>query len=104
MEIGTKATRADIIETLLRRGYIKDQRMAATQLAFRVTEILTKFCPIVLEVAFTRELESMMAQIERGKQTREHVVIETIRYLKPIIENLKTHEDEIGTELTAIIR
>ncbi len=103
-EIGTKATRADIIETLLRRGYVKDQRMAPTQLAFRVTEILTKFCPRVIDVTFTRELESMMAQIEQGKQTREHVVLETINYLKPIIEDLKTNEEEIGKELTHIIR
>ena len=103
-EIGTKATRADIIETLLHRGYVKDQRMAATQLAFRVTEILTKFCPRVMDVTFTRELESMMAQIEQSKQTREHVVLETINYLKPIVEDLKTNEDEIGKELTNIIR
>jgi DNA topoisomerase-1 len=103
-EIGTKATRAEIIETLLRRGYVRDQRMAATQLAFRVTEILTKFCPRVVDVAFTRELESMMAQIEQGKQTREHIVLETINYLKPVIEDLKTKEDEIGKELTTIIR
>ncbi len=103
-EIGTKATRADIIETLLHRGYVKDQRMVATQLAFRVTEILTKFCPRVVDVTFTRELESMMAQIEQSKQTREHVVLETINYLKPIVEDLKTNEGEIGKELTTIIR
>jgi DNA topoisomerase-1 len=102
-EIGTKATRADIIETLSRRGYVKEQRMVATQLAFRVTEILTKYCPKVIDVRFTRELESMMEQIELGKQTREHVVLETIDYLKPIVEDLKSKENEIGKELTSII-
>jgi DNA topoisomerase-1 len=102
-EIGTKATRADIIETLYRRGYVKDQRMVATPLAFRVTEILTKYCPKVIEVTFTRELEAMMEQIELGKQSREHVVLETVDYLKPIIEDLKIKEDDIGKELTNII-
>ncbi len=55
-EIGTKATRADIIETLYKRGYVKEQRMVATPLAFRVTEILTHYCPKVIDVTFTREL------------------------------------------------
>lgn len=102
-EIGTKATRADIIETLFRRGYVKDQRMIATPLAFRITEILTKYCPRVIDVTFTRELEGMMEQIELGKQSREHVVLEAVDYLKPVVEDLKLKEEEIGKELTSII-
>lgn len=103
-EIGTKATRADIIETLFRRGYVKDQRMVATRLAFRVTEILTNYCPKVIDVTFTRELETKMEQIESGMQTRERVILETVGYLKPIVEDLKAKELEIGKDLTAIIR
>jgi DNA topoisomerase-1 len=103
-EIGTKATRADIIETLYERGYVKDQRMSATPLAFRVSEILANYCPKVIDVTFTRELETKMEQIELGKETRERVVLETVDYLRPIIEGLKLKEDEIGTELTSTIR
>jgi DNA topoisomerase-1 len=103
-EIGTKATRANIIETLTRRNYIKGQRMLATDLAVRVTEILTEYCPKVIDVAFTRELESKMDQIEAGTQTREQIVQETVDYLKPIVEGLKIKEEEIGDELTALIR
>lgn len=102
-EIGTKATRADIIDTLFRRGYVKDQRMVATPLAFRITEILTKYCPKVVDVTFTRELESRMEAIEGGEETREKVVEETVSYLKPVIEDLKAKEDQIGSELTSII-
>lgn len=103
-EIGTKATRADIVETLYRRGYVREQRMIANPLAFRITEILTKYCPKVIDVTFTRELETQMEQIESGKQTREHVVQQTVDYLKPIIQDLKTKEEEVGKELTTIIR
>ncbi len=102
-EIGTKATRADIIETLYKRGYVKEQRMIATPLAFRVTEILTQYCPKIIDVTFTRELEAKMEQIEFGKQSREQVVVETVDYLKPLIEDLKTKEEEVGKELTTII-
>jgi DNA topoisomerase-1 len=102
--IGTKATRAEIIETLYRRGYLKDQRMIATPLAFQVTEILTKYCSRLVEVTFTRELETKMEQIEEGKESRERVVLDTVEYLKPILEELKEREDDVGNELTSIIR
>jgi DNA topoisomerase-1 len=101
-EIGTKATRADIIETLYRRGYVKDERMVATPLAFRVTEVLTQHCPKVLDVEFTRELETKMEQIELRKQTRERVVADAVSYLKPLIQDLKAKEDTIGRELGLI--
>jgi DNA topoisomerase-1 len=102
-EIGTKATRAEIIETLYKRGYVKDQRIIATPLAFCVTEILTKYCPKVTDVTFTRELEEKMELIESGGETREQVVLETVDYLKPIIEGLKEKEEKIGIELTSIV-
>ena len=102
--IGTKATRAEIIETLYRRGYLKDQRMVATPLAIHVIDILTKYCRRVVEVTFTRELETKMEQIEQGKERREHVVLDTVDYLKPILEELKGREEGVGNELTSIIR
>lgn len=105
-EIGTKATRAEIIDTLHQRTYVKEegQSMAATPLAFRVSDILTKYCPKVMDVSFTHELEAMMEEIEQGRNSRERVVHATIQYLKPVIENLKSKETEIGTELTTTIR
>jgi len=102
-EIGTKATRADIIETLYKRGYATGQQINSTPLASRIIEILNKHCPKVVDVSFTRELESKMDEIERGSETREHVLLQTAEYLKPIIKTLKTHEREIGQELTSIL-
>jgi DNA topoisomerase-1 len=101
--IGTKATRADIVETLYKRGYVRDERMEATPLAFKVIEILTAYCPKVIDVTFTRELETKMEQIELGKESHEKVVLETVDYLKPVIEDLKAKEKEVGNELTAIL-
>ena len=104
-QIGTKATRADIIQTLFERRYINEvhRSIVATPLAFRVSEILTAYCPKILDVEFTRELEAKIEQIELGKETREHAVQSTIEYLKPIFEGLKMKEQEIGSELTSIV-
>jgi len=102
-EIGTKATRAEIIETLYKRGYVTGQKINSTPLASRIIEILTKHCPKIVDVTFTRELEAKMEKIERGSETREDVVLQTVNYLKPIIESLKANEREIGQELTAIL-
>jgi DNA topoisomerase-1 len=103
-EIGTKATRADIIETLYRRGYAAGQQINSTPLASRIIEILTKHCPKIVDITFTRELEARIEEIERGSESRERVVLQTVDYLKPIIEALKAEEREIGQELTTILR
>ena len=104
-QIGTKATRADIIQTLYERRYITEinRSIAATPLAFRVSDILMAYCPKIMDVEFTRELEHRIEQIELGKETREHAVQSTIEYLKPIFEDLKMREFEIGSELTSIV-
>ena len=103
-QLGTKATRADIIQTLYERGYIKESHrtIAATPLAFRVDEILNQFCPKITDTEFTRELESKIEQIELGNETKGQVLQSTIEYLKPIFEDLKRKEQEIGSELSSI--
>lgn len=101
--IGTKTTRADILDILYRRGYVKEDRIIATQLAFKINEVLTKYCPNITEVSFTRELEDMMSNIELGEETKEVVIIRAIEKLKEILENLHEKEIEIGKELFDII-
>ncbi len=103
-EIGTKATRAEIVETLSRRAYIKGERIGATPLGIQIVEVLEKYCPRVLDVAFTRELEEMMANIELGKEEKQRVVTEAINHLRPIMSELKRHEQEVGTQLSSRIR
>jgi len=105
-QLGTKATRADIIQTLYERGYIKElhRTIVPTPLAFRVDEILNEFCPKITDIEFTRELDSKIEQIELGNETKGHVLQSTIEYLKPIFDDLKRKEQEIGSELSSIFR
>jgi DNA topoisomerase-1 len=102
--IGTKATRAEIIETLGRRAYITGQRIEVTPLGDSVIDVLEKYCPRVLDVAFTRELEHMMADIEFGKEEKQRVVSEAVDHLKPVMNELIAHEKEVGEQLVRTIR
>lgn len=103
-EIGTKATRAEIIEILARRGYIKGERIEVTPLGVQLFDVLEKYCPRVLDVAFTRELEAMMAAIELGKEEKQRVVNEAVNHLKPVMKELIAHEKEVGEQLASTIK
>jgi len=103
-EIGTKATRAEIIETLVRRSYIRGDKIEVTPLGIHIVEILEKFCPKVLDVAFTREVEEMMENIGLGKEEKQRVVDEAVNHLKPIMEELKAHEQEVGNQLSQMVQ
>jgi len=102
--IGTKATRADIIETLYSRGYIVGERMTPTPLALNVIEVLKRYCPNVIDTSLTRELEEMMQDIESGRDQRESVLIEAINHLRPVMAELEARASEVGTELGKTIR
>ena len=103
-EIGTKATRADTIQTLYDRKYCRDNTMTVTDLGFEVLEVLENYCPIVVSVNFTRELEEKMNRIQTNSENRENVIVSAIEILKPIAEKLKTCEKEIGEQLSNAIK
>ncbi len=102
--IGTKATRADIIQTLYNRGYVRDERIMVTELGFDVTEILGKYAPRVISAKLTQELESKMEQIQNKREKREKVLLEVVEQLKPQLEQFKENEESIGEALSRAIK
>jgi DNA topoisomerase-1 len=103
-EIGTKATRAGIIQTLHDRKYIREERIVVTDLGFEVIDILKKYCPTVVSLELTRKLEERMNEIQQGKETRENVLRGAIEILKPATEKLKEKEQVIGERLSQAIQ
>ena len=102
--IGTKATRADIIQTLYDRKYVRDERMVVTELGFEVFELLEKYCPSIVSIELTRNLEERMDKIQSHMEKRENVLIDAIEILKPVVEELKSKERVIGEQLSKAIR
>ncbi|MHA1628714.1 MAG: DNA topoisomerase I [Candidatus Heimdallarchaeota archaeon] len=98
-ELGTKATRANIIDILYSRGYIEDESIYATDLGFAVIDTLEKNSPEIIETELTRHLERNMEKIRSGEKTRVEVLMEAIRELKNILENFHKKEEIIGVTL-----
>lgn len=97
--IGTKATRADVIETLYKRRYVADERIVVTDLGFDVTSVLNKYCPDVVSAKLTKDLEEKMERIQSGEEKRENVLAETVAHLKPLLAEVKENEEAIGKAL-----
>jgi len=98
--LGTKATRAAIIESLYQRNYTRENSISVTTLGMKTIETLDKYCPEILDVQMTRILEKEMEAIRKGKKTKEHVIHHAKRNLKKILIHFKENEIEIGKALT----
>jgi DNA topoisomerase-1 len=103
-EIGTKATRADIIQTLYDRKYVLDESMRATDLGLEVLEVLESNCPTVVSTKLTKELEERMNRIRLSVERRENVLAQTVQVLKPALDELKRKEKLVGEKLSRAIR
>jgi len=102
--IGTKATRADIIDTLYTRGYVSGERAVVSELGLDVIDVLSRYCPEVISVEFTRELEKSMENIQNGGEKLENVIEKAVNRLKPVLFRLKENERQVGQELSEAIR
>ena len=102
--IGTKATRAEIIETLYKRRYITDERIIVTDLGFDVVQVLRKHASSVISVKLTRDLEQKMDRIQDKMEKRENVLAEAIDTLRPVLDEMKRQETIIGQALTEALK
>lgn len=99
-EIGTKATRATIIQTLYDRKYVEgEQSITVTDLGFEVTEVLRDYCPRIVCAEMTRTLEEKMEQIRLNQETRQNVLADAIEALRTVTLSLKQNQLEIGAQL-----
>jgi DNA topoisomerase-1 len=98
--IGTKTTRADIIQNLYNRGYVRDERIVVTELGFIIIDILETFAPAVTSIKLTQELEDKMNQVKNNLINRENVITDVIEKLRQLLLNFKENEKTIGRVLS----
>lgn len=97
--IGTKATRSNIVDTLFRRGYIRGQRISITDIGVNVIEALAEYSPDIIDVQLTRNLEEQLEAIQSGDISPDEVIQETITTLDGILTRFKEKEHEIAESL-----
>jgi len=95
-KIGTKSTRSNIVGTLYQRGYIKNRAISISRIGEKIIETLEIYCPEIIQVKLTRDLEEKLIEVEEGKKDSESVFNEVVDELRPILSRFKDNEDKIG--------
>ncbi|MCX6772631.1 MAG: DNA topoisomerase, partial [Candidatus Micrarchaeota archaeon] len=101
--LGTKATRANIIDTLFKRGYVDGKSIAATPFGMAVYELLSKSAPEILDDELTYKIEEEMEKIRDGENEKK-AIDEGKRVLSQILGKFEGHEREIGLGLLSGLR
>ncbi len=102
--IGTKSTRAQILQTLYDRGYIEDKTIIVTRLGSSIISALEKYCAPIISVELTRTFEEEMEAIQEGKKKREEVVAEAEGALRTVLGGLQKNQLQIGKEMLEAVR
>jgi len=91
--IGTPATRADIIENLIAKGYIVrlGKALRPTVKGIRMIDTLRRIhIDRLTSPELTGELESHLLDVERGRRTKDDFMSEITDYTVEVVERAKT--------------
>lgn len=97
--LGTKATRAAIVENLFDRGYLNENSITVTDIGLKTCDVLEKYCPEILDENLTREIEDEMEELRIEKKKPEEVKTHAISFLTKTLKNFDSHIKEIGVGL-----
>jgi len=102
--LGTKSTRAQIIDSLADRGYLDGKALEASELGIKTIEVLEKYSPRIVEEELTRHFEEEMDSIREKKETGAKVIERAKKELTEILADFKQKEGKIGEELRVSYR
>ena len=97
--LGTKNTRAQILDILRERGYVEGKSFVVTPLGEVVVDVLRKHVPEIVDPEFTSQLDKAMRSIELGELDYSKFINSSLDTLKKIMWEFKKNEEEIGKEI-----
>ncbi len=98
--LGTKATRAQIIDTLFQRHYIFGSKsIEATKLGINTIDTLEKYVPKIVDEALTRNFEEEMEKIREKKTDKTAVLKKAKDEIVDVIKDFRKHEKKVGESL-----
>ncbi len=98
---GRPSTYATIISVLSKRKYtVKENKyIVPTEIAFRITDMLVKYFPDIMDVSFTAGMEDKLDDIEKGGQDWHKIIAD---FYPPFAEKLAFAATD-GDEITDIV-
>lgn len=97
--LGTKSTRATIIDTLFQRGYVLEDPIHATDLGIATVTMMGQYTPMIVDEELTRHFEGEMEEIREGKKKPTVVLGEAKEVLTKTLKAFKEKEAKIGKGL-----
>ncbi len=97
--LGTKSTRASIIERLYQVRYLKNDPIEPSQLGMAIVDALHEFAPRITTPEMTAELDQDMTRVAEGQDTQEHVVEHSRTLLAGMLDALIDHKDDLGDRI-----
>jgi len=103
--IGTESTRAEIVETLYRRGYIikRGKHVEVSDLGIAVIKILSKYVPELCSTELTRHFEQAINAIIRGEISCSEVIDKAKSVLSHYLRKIKELAPIISSEFSLYI-
>jgi DNA topoisomerase-1 len=96
LNLGTKATRPDILKKLMDRRYISASRsLIPSEVAFAVIENMQKVSKNITGPELTATIEKEMKKIEEGQKKKEEVVNESRKMIKEVLKDLQSKRAEV---------
>jgi len=101
--LGTKATRANIVETLYSRGYVREKSIEATELGIRMVATLQKYAAEILDDKLTREMEEELEKLQKAKKDfdkKEKKILDAAKKdVTNLAEGMSKNLEKIGKDL-----
>lgn len=98
--LGTKATRASIIDTLFRRRYLEGAtNITATKFGISVYDTLETNAKMIVDETTTEKLEEDMDKISKGEKTEEEVIAEGKEMLLEALKEFDKNKEQIATAM-----
>ena len=97
--LGTKATRADIIAKLYDRKYIDGKKIEVKPLGVHIIDTLKQYCKNLTSEELTREFEKELDNLSADKITKEEILANGEREVRSILRDIDDNQKEIGSKL-----
>lgn len=99
-ELGTKATRADIIDKLYDRKFITGtQKIEVNQLGENMIDTLSTYCKDITSEELTRNFENKLEGIDNNTATCREIIDDGQKEVTVILGDISKNSKEIGNKL-----